>query len=65
MMQNAMALLSNLIGQKGTDLRPFYQQGAVHLNVTCFDISALRFLAFSEPESTNPHSLFTQTLPHT
>lgn len=43
-MQNAMALLSNLIGQKGTDLRPFYQQGAVHLNVTRFDISALRFL---------------------
>uniref|UniRef100_A0A8C2K0I3 Unc-51 like kinase 4 n=1 Tax=Cyprinus carpio TaxID=7962 RepID=A0A8C2K0I3_CYPCA len=38
-MQNAMALLCNLIGQKGTDLRPFYQQGAVHLNVTCFDIS--------------------------
>uniref|UniRef100_A0A8C1T3E1 Unc-51 like kinase 4 n=1 Tax=Cyprinus carpio TaxID=7962 RepID=A0A8C1T3E1_CYPCA len=45
-MQNAMALLCNLIGQKGTDLRPFYQQGAVHLNVTCFDISALRFILF-------------------
>ncbi|XP_016419610.1 serine/threonine-protein kinase ULK4-like, partial [Sinocyclocheilus rhinocerous] len=37
-MQNAMALLCNLIGQKGTDLRPFYQQGAVHLNFVHFDI---------------------------
>ncbi|XP_039550396.1 serine/threonine-protein kinase ULK4 [Pimephales promelas] len=31
MMQNAMALLSNLIGQKGTDLRPFYQQGVIEV----------------------------------
>ncbi|XP_048008738.1 serine/threonine-protein kinase ULK4 isoform X3 [Megalobrama amblycephala] len=30
-MQNAMALLSNLIGQKGTDLRPFYQQGVIEV----------------------------------
>uniref|UniRef100_A0A8B9JZB9 Unc-51 like kinase 4 n=1 Tax=Astyanax mexicanus TaxID=7994 RepID=A0A8B9JZB9_ASTMX len=28
-MQNAMALLTNLIGQKDTDLQPFYQQGLV------------------------------------
>ncbi|XP_017555906.1 serine/threonine-protein kinase ULK4 [Pygocentrus nattereri] len=30
-MQHAMALLSNLIGQKDTDLQPFYQQGIIEL----------------------------------
>ncbi|KAL6488640.1 hypothetical protein MHYP_G00023810 [Metynnis hypsauchen] len=30
-MQHAMALLSNLIGQKNTDLQPFYQQGIIEL----------------------------------
>ncbi|XP_036441193.1 serine/threonine-protein kinase ULK4 [Colossoma macropomum] len=30
-MQNAIALLSNLIGQKDTDLQPFYQQGIIEL----------------------------------
>uniref|UniRef100_A0A8C7MVA4 Unc-51 like kinase 4 n=1 Tax=Oncorhynchus kisutch TaxID=8019 RepID=A0A8C7MVA4_ONCKI len=29
-MQKAMALLSNLTGQKDVDLQPFYQQGTVH-----------------------------------
>uniref|UniRef100_A0A8C1T1R8 Unc-51 like kinase 4 n=1 Tax=Cyprinus carpio TaxID=7962 RepID=A0A8C1T1R8_CYPCA len=35
-MQNAMALLCNLIGQKGTDLRPFYQQGVIELVCNVF-----------------------------
>ncbi|KAL7887372.1 hypothetical protein AOLI_G00050930 [Acnodon oligacanthus] len=30
-MQHAMALLSNLIGQKDTDFQPFYQQGIIEL----------------------------------
>ncbi|XP_050987016.1 serine/threonine-protein kinase ULK4 isoform X1 [Labeo rohita] len=35
-MQNAMALLCNLIGQKGTDLRPFYQQGVIEVVCNIF-----------------------------
>uniref|UniRef100_A0A8C2CJ83 Unc-51 like kinase 4 n=1 Tax=Cyprinus carpio TaxID=7962 RepID=A0A8C2CJ83_CYPCA len=65
-MQNAMALLCNLIGQKGTDLRPFYQQGAVHLNVVRFDIyiAKERFLILEKENqcplglNQNPTSFF-------
>ncbi|XP_073781853.1 serine/threonine-protein kinase ULK4 isoform X3 [Danio rerio] len=35
-MQNAVALLCNLIGQKGTDLRPFYQQGVIEVVCNLF-----------------------------
>nr|XP_009290329.1 serine/threonine-protein kinase ULK4 [Danio rerio] len=35
-MQNAVALLCNLIGQKGTDLRPFYQQGVIEVVCNVF-----------------------------
>ncbi|XP_065126224.1 serine/threonine-protein kinase ULK4 [Paramisgurnus dabryanus] len=41
-MQNAAALLCNLIGQKGTDLRPFYQQGIIELVCNVFvEVSGL------------------------
>ncbi|KAA0702974.1 Serine/threonine-protein kinase ULK4 [Triplophysa tibetana] len=41
-MQNAMALLCNLIGQKGTDLRPFYQQGVIEVVCNVFvEVSGL------------------------
>ncbi|XP_016112760.1 serine/threonine-protein kinase ULK4, partial [Sinocyclocheilus grahami] len=42
-MQNAMALLCNLIGQKGTDLRPFYQQGMIEVVCNIFvEVSGVR-----------------------
>ncbi|XP_057195448.1 serine/threonine-protein kinase ULK4 isoform X2 [Triplophysa rosa] len=41
-MQNATALLCNLIGQKGTDLRPFYQQGVIEVVCNVFvEVSGL------------------------
>nr|XP_023998370.1 serine/threonine-protein kinase ULK4-like [Salvelinus alpinus] len=40
-MQKAMALLSNLTGQKDVDLQPFYQQGLVEVVCSVFSKAAI------------------------
>ncbi|XP_052433451.1 serine/threonine-protein kinase ULK4-like [Carassius gibelio] len=66
MMQNAMALLCNLTGQKGTDLRPFDQQGAVHLNVIRFDIYiGPPVSSLSLNQNTQTHTVFSPRHCHT
>uniref|UniRef100_A0A8B9K407 Unc-51 like kinase 4 n=1 Tax=Astyanax mexicanus TaxID=7994 RepID=A0A8B9K407_ASTMX len=47
-MQNAMALLTNLIGQKDTDLQPFYQQGIIELVCGVFVEAAVLYIEKEE-----------------
>uniref|UniRef100_A0AAY5F5W7 Protein kinase domain-containing protein n=1 Tax=Electrophorus electricus TaxID=8005 RepID=A0AAY5F5W7_ELEEL len=47
-MQMAMALLANLIGQKDTDLQPFYQQGIIELVCGVFVEAAVLYIEKEE-----------------
>ncbi|XP_072535713.1 serine/threonine-protein kinase ULK4 isoform X1 [Salminus brasiliensis] len=47
-MQNAMALLTNLIGQKDTDLQPFYQLGIIELVCGVFVEAAVLYVEKEE-----------------
>ncbi|KAI4871280.1 hypothetical protein NFI96_019807, partial [Prochilodus magdalenae] len=47
-MQNAMTLLTNLIGQKDTDLQPFYQQGIIELVCGVFVEAAVLYIEKEE-----------------
>ncbi|XP_076844669.1 LOW QUALITY PROTEIN: serine/threonine-protein kinase ULK4 [Brachyhypopomus gauderio] len=49
-MQVAMALLANLIGQKDTDLQPFYQQGIIELVCGVFVEAAVVYVEREERE---------------
>ncbi|XP_062847526.1 serine/threonine-protein kinase ULK4 isoform X2 [Trichomycterus rosablanca] len=47
-MQNAMALLANLIGRKDADLQPFYQQGIMELVCAVFMETAASYMEKEE-----------------
>uniref|UniRef100_A0A8K9XD61 Unc-51 like kinase 4 n=2 Tax=Oncorhynchus mykiss TaxID=8022 RepID=A0A8K9XD61_ONCMY len=62
-MQKAMALLSNLTGQKDVDLQPFYQQGLVEVVCSVFSEAAVLYVEREErPGRKNSHDLLLSLL---
>ncbi|XP_051999289.1 serine/threonine-protein kinase ULK4 [Xyrauchen texanus] len=59
-MQNAISLLCNLIGQKGTDLRPFYQQGVIE--VVCNVLVEVSGLYLEKEQQSGPKSCYSLLL---
>uniref|UniRef100_A0AAZ3SPX1 Protein kinase domain-containing protein n=1 Tax=Oncorhynchus tshawytscha TaxID=74940 RepID=A0AAZ3SPX1_ONCTS len=62
-MQKAMALLSNLTGQKDVDLQPFYQQGLVEVVCSVFSEAAVLYVEREErPGRKSSHDLLLSLL---